>query len=41
VVETEYFATKTIDSPLENLAIYYEILTTGGLTGIDATKLTD
>jgi hypothetical protein len=41
VVETEYFATKTIDSPLENLAIYYEILTTGGMTGIDATKLTD
>lgn len=32
---------KTIDSPLENLALYYELLTTGTLTGVDATKLGD
>lgn len=29
----------TIDSPLENLALYYELLTTGTLSGVDATKL--
>ena len=30
---------KTINSPLENLALYYELLTTGTLTGVDETKL--
>lgn len=32
---------KTIDSPLENLALYYQLLTTGTLTDVDATKLGD
>lgn len=33
--------TKTIDSPLENLALYYQLLTAGTLTDVDATKLGD
>ena len=32
---------KTIDAPLENLALYYELLTTGTLSGVDPTKLGD
>ncbi|MBD1544897.1 hypothetical protein [Roseibium aggregatum] len=33
---------KTIDSPLENLALYYQLLTTGTISGIDdPTKLGD
>ena len=32
---------KTIDSPLENLALYVELLNTGTLGGLDASKLGD
>ncbi len=32
---------KTIDSPLENLALYVELINTGTLSGVDASKLGD
>lgn len=31
--------TKTIDSPLENLALYYELINTGTIDGVDAAVL--
>jgi hypothetical protein len=39
VVTNSDGTTQTIDSPLENLALYVELLNTGTLAGIDASKL--
>ena len=32
---------KTIDSPLENLALYVELMTTGTISGVDVTKFSE
>ena len=39
IVLTTADGTKTIDSPLENLALYVELINTGTIDGLDATKL--
>lgn len=39
IVLTTAAGTKTIDSPLENLALYVELINTGTIAGLDASKL--